>query len=58
MPYATEVQGMRRARATFETLGASSNRIDDQGGAALFYTMSGLFFALFVFAIWYCPRHL
>ncbi len=49
---------MRHARATFETLGTASNRIDDQGGAALFYAMSGLFFALFTFAIWYCPRHL
>lgn len=49
---------MRHARATFETLHTSDNRIDDRGGAALFYAMSGLFFALFTFAIWYCPRHL
>jgi len=49
---------MRHARATFETLHASHSRIDDRGGAALFYAMSGLFFALFTFAIWYCPRHL
>ncbi|HYK53526.1 MAG TPA: hypothetical protein VEV38_08350 [Candidatus Eremiobacteraceae bacterium] len=49
---------MRHARATFETLHASHARIDDRGGAALFYAMSGLFFALFAFAIWYCPRHL
>jgi len=49
---------MRHARATFETLNASHSRLDDNGGTALFYTMSGLFFALFAFAIWYCPRHL
>jgi hypothetical protein len=49
---------MRHARATFETLHGSHSRIDDRDGAALFYAMSGLFFALFAFAIWYCPRHL
>ena len=54
----TEVPPMRHARATFDTVHASAGRVDDHDGAALFYTMSGLFFALFAFAIWYCPRHL
>lgn len=49
---------MRHARATFQTIHAAPERLDDRGGAALFYTMSGLFFALFTYAIWYCPRHL
>lgn len=48
---------MRHARATLPTH-AAANRLDDGGGAALFYTMSGLFFALFAYVIWYAPRHL
>jgi hypothetical protein len=49
---------MRNARTDFAPLGRSSDRLDDRGGTALFYTMSGMFLSLFVFAIWYCPRHL
>lgn len=54
----TEVPYMRHARATFQTAHTSADRLDDRGGTALFYTMSGLFFGLFAYAIWYCPRHL
>lgn len=56
--HVNEVPPMRHARATFDTLHGSSARVEDHGGTALFYAMSGLFFALFTFAIWYCPRHL
>src|SRR5690242_7847110 len=56
--YVTRGAPMRHARATFDTVHARPGRADDHDGAALFYTMSGLFFALFAFAIWYCPRHL
>lgn len=41
--------------------GSGTRAVDgriDGGGSALFYTMSGLFFALFMFVLWYCPRHL
>jgi len=53
-----EVSPMRHARATFESLQAARERLDDRTGTAVFYAMSGLFFGLFAFAIWYCPRHL
>jgi hypothetical protein len=33
-------------------------RSAEQDGTALFYAMSGAFLSLFVFALWYCPRHL
>ena len=49
---------MRNARTDFDPLGRSGDRLDDRGGTALFYSMSGMFFGLFVFALWYCPRHL
>jgi hypothetical protein len=50
---------MRNARSTYIPLERSSERLlDDRGGTALFYTMSGMFFSLFLFALWYCPRHL
>ena len=37
---------------------ADERRSKEPGGSALFYAMSGLFFALFAFVLWYCPRHL
>ncbi len=49
---------MRNARTTFIPLERTAERFDDHGGAALFYTMSGMFLCLFAFALWYCPRHL
>jgi hypothetical protein len=49
---------MRNARSTYIPFERSSDRLDDKGGTALFYTMSGMFFCLFLFALWYCPRHL
>jgi hypothetical protein len=49
---------MRNARSTYIPLERSSDRLDDKGGTALFYTMSGMFLCLFLFALWYCPRHL
>ena len=30
---------------------------DDGGGAALFYLLSGSFFGLLTFVLWYVPRH-
>ena len=49
---------MRNARPLFARPVAAGERFGDQGGGALFYTMSGLFLALFAFVLWYCPRHL
>jgi hypothetical protein len=49
---------MRHVRTSFQTAHAATDRLDDRGGTALFYTMSGLFLTLFAYAIWYCPRHL
>jgi len=49
---------MRNARSTYIPLERSSDTLDDRGGTALFYAMSGMFLCLFVFALWYFPRHL
>jgi len=49
---------MRNLRTVFVPLERSSDRLEDRGGTALFYAMSGMFLCLFVFALWYCPRHL
>jgi hypothetical protein len=36
----------------------TAQAVRDNGGAALFYALSGMFSALFAFVLWYCPRHL
>jgi hypothetical protein len=49
---------MRRGRAVTFSLDPPDGRIADNAGTVLFYAMSGMFFCLFTFALWYCPRHL
>ena len=49
---------MRNLRTVWIPLERSTERLADHGGTALFYALSGMFFCLFAFAIWYCPRHL
>jgi len=57
-PQVGQSVNMRNARSTYIPFERSSDQLDDRGGTALFYTMSGMFFCLFIFALWYCPRHL